>query len=471
VPADSGALLPVRDPATGRLLGVVPNMGARETGRAIAAAAAAQVPWASLGAHERARPLHRWAQLMDEYREDLARLMTCEQGKPLCEARGEIEYARGFISWFAEEAKRHHGEILPTHLPGKRLLTMRAPIGVTAAITPWNFPSAMITRKAGAALSAGCAMIVKPASETPYSALALAVLAERAGIPPGLLSVVTGDPEPIARTLLEATLVRHLSFTGSTETGRLLMSRAAQTVKKVSLELGGHAPLLVFADADPALAVANAMAAKFQTSGQDCLAANRILVHRSLYEAFCGRFADSVRALTVGNGLDPQVTIGPLIGPKAVRKCLEHVEDALSKGARLLVGGKVHPAGPSFFAPTVLADVEADMKIFREETFGPVAAITAFESDDEAVRLANDSEFGLAAYCFGTDLRRLWRTAEQLQYGMIGVNTARITGPPVPFGGIKQSGLGREGARQGLEEYTEIKYVCLDGIDEQSPSA
>jgi succinate-semialdehyde dehydrogenase len=465
IEADSGAQIPVRDPATGEPLGVVPNLGLAETRRAIAAAAAAQATWSRRTVYERAEHLHGWARGMQQWREDLARLMTFEQGKPLAEARGEIDYARSFLSWFAEEAKRGGGEVIASHLPGKRLFALRTPIGVTAAVTPWNFPSAMITRKAGAALAAGCAMIVRPASEAPYSALALAVLAEAAGIPAGVFSVLTGDPQPITRALLESTQVRHLSFTGSTEVGRLLMRQSADTVKRVAMELGGHAPFIVFDDADLELAVAGAVSAKFQTTGQDCLAANRIYVQRRHYDEFCTRFALAAGALKVGNGFEAQVQIGPLIGLNAVRKCREHVDDAIAKGARLLTGGTVHPAGPLFFTPTVLADATAAMRIFREETFGPVAPVCAFDDEAEVVRSANDTEFGLAAYCYGSDLRRLWRTAEQLEYGMIGVNTAKMTGPPIPFGGVKQSGLGREGARAGLEEYLETRYVCVDGVD------
>ncbi len=463
--ADSRATIDVDDPATGKRLGSVPDLGAAEVRRALAAAATAQIAWAKRTVYERATVLHRWAELMEQYREDLARLMTFEQGKPLAEARGEIDYARSFIDWFAEEAKRHSGEVIPSHLPGKRLFTLRVPVGVTAAITPWNFPSAMITRKAGAALAAGCAMVVRPANESPYSALALAALAEEAGLPPGLFSVVTGDARRLSTALLESTTVRHLSFTGSTEVGRLLMRQSADTVKKVALELGGHAPCIVFDDADLERAVDGAMNAKFATSGQDCLAANRIYVHRKLYAAFCERFAAATRALKVGNGFDPDVSIGPLIGARAVQKCAAHVADALAQGAHLLAGGAVHAAGPNFFTPTVLADVTPRMRIFHEETFGPVAAICAFDDEEAVLRSANDTEFGLAAYCFGNDLNRLWRTAEQLEYGMVAVNSAKMTGPPIPFGGIKQSGLGREGARAGLEEYTETRYVCVDGID------
>lgn len=463
--ADSRAQLSVEDPATGKQVGAVPNLGVAETRRAIAAAVAAQPAWAGRTVYDRALVLHRWSALMEQYREDLARLMTFEQGKPLAESRGEIDYARSFIDWFAEEAKRHSGEVIPSHLPGKRLFTLRVPVGVTAAITPWNFPSAMITRKAGAALAAGCAMVVRPATESPFSALALAALAEIAGIPGGIFSVITGEARTITPALLEATAIRHLSFTGSTEVGRLLMRQSADTVKKVAMELGGHAPCIVFEDADLDGAVTGAMNAKYATSGQDCLAANRIYVHRKLYAAFCERFATATRALKVGNGFEAGVSIGPLIGPRAVQKCASHVEDALKHGARLLTGGTIHTAGPNFFTPTVLADVTPRMRIFHEETFGPIAPICAFDDEQEVLRSANDTEFGLAAYCFGRDLNRLWRMAENLEYGMVAVNSAKMTGPPIPFGGVKQSGLGREGARAGLEEYTETRYICIDDID------
>ncbi|MCP3731048.1 NAD-dependent succinate-semialdehyde dehydrogenase [Sphingomonas sp. MG17] len=462
IDADNRETIAVTDPATGDFIGDVPALGRPETLRAIAAAARAQRIWAGRTAAERAHPIARWAELMLEAREELASLMTLEQGKPLAEARGEIDYAASFLTWFAAEGQRLYGDVIPSHISGRRLLTSLIPVGVTAAVTPWNFPSAMITRKAGAALMAGCAMIVKPATETPFSALALAELAERAGIPAGLFSILTGDPEPICAALAESPVVRKLSFTGSTRVGRLLMTESAATLKKLSMELGGHAPFIVFDDTALAPAVQAAIDAKFQTSGQDCLAANRILVHQPLYPPFCDAFATATRALHVGNGFDDGVAIGPLIGPAAVAKCRDHVDDALEKGARLLCGGAPHPAGPNFFEPTVLADVTPAMRIFREETFGPVAAITPFADEAECIGLANDSEYGLAAYCFGGNLNQLWRVAEALDYGMVAVNSVKMTGPPIPFGGVKQSGLGREGSRHGITEYCELKYLCIN---------
>lgn len=461
--ADDGRTLTVIDPATGAGIGTVPDMGAVETQRAINAAAAVQPVWAALTANQRGACLRRWGDLMRKHREELARLMTLEQGKPLAEARGEIDYAASFLTWFAEQGERLDGQVITSHLPGRRMFALRSPIGVTAAITPWNFPSAMVTRKAGAALAAGCAMIVRPASETPFSALALADLAERSDIPPGVFSVVTGSARPIAASLMSSTTVRHLSFTGSTEVGRLLLAQGAATVKKMAMELGGHAPVIVCADVDLDLAVRNVLAAKFQTSGQDCLAANRIFVERPIYERFCARFADAVGTLRVGNGMDAGVDIGPLIDRSAVETCQAHVDDAAKRGARVLAG-RVRAAGERFFAPTVLADVTADMRIFREETFGPVAALLPFASDDEVVELANRTEYGLAAYLFGADMARLWRLGERLEYGMVAINTVKMTGPPVPFGGVKQSGLGREGSHHGIEEYCEVKYLCVNGL-------
>lgn len=464
--AESGSALDVLDPATGRVVGRVPDLGASETRRAIAAASAAQGNWSRLTAAARGRYLRRWGEAMLRDREDLARLMTLEQGKPLWEARGEIDYAASFLEWFSAEGERLEGEVISTHLEGRRLFALRVPIGVSAAITPWNFPSAMITRKAGAALAAGCAMIVRPASETPFSALALAALAEEVGIPPGVFSVVTGSPEPITKEIMADPIVRQVSFTGSTEVGRLLTRQSAATVKRVALELGGHAPFVVCEDADLEQAVAGAVAAKFQTGGQDCLAANRIFVARPIYQSFVKRFTEAVAALKVGNGFSPGVDIGPLISAKAVARCQAHVDDAVSQGARLLVGGKSGDPGPLFYAPTLLSDVTPQMRIFREETFGPVAALISFDGDEEAIRLANDTEFGLAAYVFGRDMGRLWKLAEALDYGMVAINGVKMTGPPIPFGGVKQSGLGREGSRHGISEYTEIKYLCVNGLSQ-----
>lgn len=459
--ASDGGLLPVRNPANGEWLGSVAAAGAKEAHAAIEAAQLAWPQWRALTPDERGRPLRKWAELMRAAREDLALIMTLEQGKPLAEARGEIEYAASFLDWFAEEGRRAYGETIPSHLSGKRLMTVRQPIGIVAAITPWNFPSAMITRKAGAALAAGCPVIVRPADETPFSALALAVLAERAGLPAGIFSVVTGDPRVIAQALTSSDAIRALSFTGSTEVGRALLGQCADTVKRVSLELGGHAPFIVFDDVDIEAATQLAVAAKFQTSGQDCLAANRILVHRSRYTQFVDRFIEITKTLRVGNGLEPGVHIGPLISERAIARCERQVQDAVSRGASLRLGGKRHAAGPLFLSPTVLADTTPEMLIHREETFGPVAAILPFDDERQAVEIANDTIYGLAAYVCTKDLGRALRMSDALEYGMVAINTDRFTGPPIPFGGMKQSGLGREGSRHGLDEYSQIKYVCI----------
>ena len=459
--ASDGGLTPVRNPATGQWLGSVASGGAVEAEAAVQAAAEAWPAWRALTPDMRGAILRAWAARMRDAREDLALIMTLEQGKPLAEARGEIDYAASFIDWFAEEGRRAYGETIPSHLPGRRLLTVRQPIGVTAAITPWNFPSAMITRKAAAALAAGCPMIVRPADETPFSALALAVLAERAGVPAGVFSVITGDARAIAQIFTTSDTVRALSFTGSTEVGRLLLRDCADRIKRVSLELGGHAPFIVFDDADLDAAARLAVAAKFQTSGQDCLAANRIFVQREAYERFVERFVELTAALRVGNGLEPNVQIGPLISERALEHCERQVADAVAKGARLALGGARHQAGALFFSPTVLADATRAMLVCREETFGPVAALLPFDAEADAIDAANDTIYGLAAYVCTRDLSRALRMSEALEYGMIGVNTERMTGPPIPFGGVKQSGLGREGSRHGLDEYTQIKYVCM----------
>jgi len=456
-----GRLLQVHNPATGEKVGCVAYAGAREAEVAVQAAQRAFNAWRYRNPDERALILRRWAQLLREACDDLAIIMTLEQGKPLAEARGEILYGAGFLDWFAEEGRRCYGETIPSHLPGRRLLTVRQPIGVTAAITPWNFPSAMITRKAGAALAAGCPMVVRPADETPFSALALAVLAERAGVPPGVFSVVPGDARAIAATFTSSQTVSALSFTGSTEVGRTLLRQCAGTVKRVSLELGGHAPFIVFPDADLETAARLAVIAKFQTTGQDCLAANRILVHRSVYASFAQRFCELTGALKVGNGLQPGVLIGPLNAERHVRRCEDQISDAVSKGASVLMGGRRHPAGALFLEPTVLGEVSVRMSIWREETFGPVAALMPFDSEEEVLALANDTVYGLAAYVCTQDVSRVMRVCDALEYGMVAVNTASFTGPPIPFGGMKQSGLGREGSRHGLDEYTEIKYLCL----------
>ncbi|MDX1653676.1 MAG: NAD-dependent succinate-semialdehyde dehydrogenase [Candidatus Competibacteraceae bacterium] len=463
--ADGGGTVAVTDPANGDHLGSIPNMNVAETQRAIEAARRSYAQWRNLLPQERTDLLVRWHDLILQNKEDLARLMTLEQGKPLAEALGEIDYAASFVQWFAEEAKRIYGETIPSHLLHRRMMVIREPIGVTAAVTPWNFPSAMITRKAAAALAAGCTMVVRPASETPYSALALAELAERAGFPAGVLSMVTGDPEPIVGELCANPVVRALSFTGSTEVGRLLLAQAAPTVKKMSMELGGHAPFILFPGGDVEDAAYGAVQAKFQTTGQDCLAANRIFAHRDSYEEFVERFAALTRELKVGPGLEPGVEQGPLIDEKAVAKCEEHIQDAVDKGARVVAGGKRHALGGLFFEPTVLADVTPEMKIFREETFGPVAAVLPFTEEQEVISAANDTEFGLAAYVYARDIGRVWRLVDALEYGIVAINTYKMTGYPIPFGGVKQSGLGREGSRHGIEEYSELKYVCLGGIE------
>ena len=463
--AADGRVTEVTEPASGKVIGTVPNLGIAETRAAIASAEKAQVAWRRLLPAERGDLLRRWADLMRENKEDLAVLMTCEQGKPLAESRGEIDYAASFLDWFAEEGKRLYGETIPSHLAGRKMLVSREPIGVAAAVTPWNFPSAMITRKAGAALAAGCAMVVRPASETPFSALALAELADRAGLPAGVFSVVTGTASEVVGELCTNPAVRAVSFTGSTEVGRLLLGQGAATIKKMSMELGGHAPLIVCEDADLEEAVEGAVAAKFQTTGQDCLAANRIFVHQDLYDTFVERFMAAVAKLRVGPGLQHGVDQGPLINAKAVAKAEEHVADAVEKGARLLAGGHRHALGGLFFEPTVLADITPGMKIFREETFGPVAAILPFQDEDEVIDLANDTEYGLAAYVFARDMGRICRLSDALEYGMVAVNCAKMTGAPIPFGGVKQSGLGREGSRYGMDDYTELKYVCLGGLD------
>ncbi len=456
--ADNRQIIEVTNPFDGSFLGTVPNMGVAETRRAVDAAQKAFPAWAALLPQDRAGRLRRWFELLIENKEDLALLMTLEQGKPINESRGEIDYAASFVEFYAEEAKRVNVENISSHLPNRAMSVRREPIGVTAAVTPWNFPCAMITRKAAAALAAGCTMIVRPATETPFSATALAELAERAGIPAGVFNVITGDPNPVVGELCGNPTVRALSFTGSTQIGRLLLAQGAQTIKKMSMELGGHAPFILFPDMDLDQAVAHAIGAKFATSGQDCLAANRIFVHRDIYEAFLERYAAAIAKLRVGNGLDEDCDIGPLMHDRAVAKCEEHVEDARAKGARVLAGGK--KLGGLFYAPTLLADVNEDMQIYHEETFGPVAPVIPFDREDEVIARANDSEYGLAAYLYTNDHSRANRVANALEYGMVALNCVKITGAPIPFGGVKQSGLGREGSRHGMEEFTELKYVC-----------
>jgi aspartate-semialdehyde dehydrogenase len=451
----------VTDPATGAVIGSIPALSAAESRAAVDAASAAFPGWAALLPQDRAAILRKWFTLISDAREDLARIMTLEQGKPISEARGEIDYAASFIEYYAEEAKRANIESVTSHLPDAEVELWREPAGVAALITPWNFPAAMLTRKAAAALAAGCTCVAHPSAETPFSATALALLAERAGMPRGVLNIVTGHAPEIVKPWTEDERVRVLSFTGSTEIGRLLFRQSADTVKRLVLELGGLAPFIVFADADIDQAVEEAIKAKFATSGQDCLGANRFFVERPVYDAFSARFAEATAKLTVGRGMDDP-DIGPLMNERAVAKQREQVEDALAKGARCLTGGKGHAAGPLFFEPTVLADVPADALIMREETFGPVAAIAPFDNEEEVLKRANDTEYGLVAYLHTNDPRRIYRASRALQYGMVAVNRTKVTGAPIPFGGMKQSGLGREGARLGLEAFTEVKYVCRD---------
>ena len=454
----------VTNPATGAVVGLVPKLGAVETRQAIEAANRAWPAWRARTAQDRSTLLLRWHALILENREDLARIMTAEQGKPLAEARGEIGYAASFIQWFAEEAKRVYGETIPAPIASQRIVVIKEPVGVCAAITPWNFPAAMITRKAGPALAAGCVMVVKPASQTPLTALALVALAERAGIPSGVLSVVTGSAGDIGTELSTSPLVRKLSFTGSTEVGRQLMQQTASTIKKVSMELGGNAPFIVFEDADLDAAVQGAMVSKFRNAGQTCVCANRLYVHTKVYDAFAAKLADALRALKIGAGDEEGVGLGPLINDAAVRKVEEHINDAVAKGAKVLMGGKRHVLGRSFFEPTVLTGVTQAMCVAREETFGPLAPLFRFETEDEVVAMANDTEFGLASYFYARDLGRVWRVAERLEYGMVGVNTGLISNEVAPFGGVKQSGLGREGSHHGIEDYLVIKYINMAGI-------
>jgi succinate-semialdehyde dehydrogenase/glutarate-semialdehyde dehydrogenase len=461
VGADSGATVDVTNPATGERLGTVPDCGVAETRRAIEAASAAWPAWRAKTAKERAAVLRRWFDLMMANQEELARLLTMEQGKSLTESRGEIAYGASFIEWFAEEGKRLYGDVIPQHMTDKRILVLRQPIGVACAITPWNFPNAMITRKAGPALAAGCPMVLKPASQTPYSALALAALAEEAGVPRGVFSVVTGSASKIGGEMTTNPVVRKLSFTGSTEVGRLLMRQSADTIKKLSLELGGNAPFIVFDDADIDAAVAGAMASKYRNSGQTCVCTNRIYAQAGIYDAFVEKLAAAAANLRVGSGLDAGTEQGPLIDENAVKKTEEHVADALAKGGRLLTGGKRHALGGTFFEPTVIADATQAMAVAREETFGPLAPVIRFASDDEAIAMANDTEFGLAAYFYARDLSRVWRVAEAIEAGMVAVNSGILSTEVAPFGGVKQSGLGREGSRYGIEDYVEMKYVLL----------
>ena len=465
IDARSRDVMEVDNPATREVVGTVPAFGREETRAAIEAADAAWSGWRSRPAKERARLLRRWFELMMAYQDDLAVLMTTEQGKPLAESRGEIAYAASFIEWFAEEAKRVYGDVIDHPLPGRRIVVLKQPIGVVASITPWNFPAAMITRKCAPALAAGCPVVIRPASQTPFSALALAELADRAGIPPGVVNVITGPSGPMGAELTSNPTVRKLSFTGSTEVGKLLMSQCASTVKKVSLELGGNAPFIVFDDAVLEEAVAGAMASKYRNAGQTCVCANRVLVQDGVHDAFAAKMAEAVAGLTVGAGLEDGVQQGPLIDMRAVEKVEEHIADAVGKGAAVAVGGGRHALGGSFFQPTLLTGVTPAMAVAREETFGPLAPLFRFSTEDEAIRMANDTEFGLAAYFYSRDIGRIWRVAEGLEYGIVGINEGIISNEVAPFGGVKESGIGREGSKYGMDDFVEIKYLCLGGID------
>ena len=462
--AESGGTIEVNNPATGEILGTVPRMGANETWRAIEAAKDAFADWGRRPAKERSDLMRRWYDLIMANVDDLGALMTAEQGKPLAEAKGEVAYAASFIEWFAEEAKRVYGDTIPSPWQDRRLVVIKQPIGVCAAITPWNFPAAMIARKAGPALASGCTMVSKPAESTPYSALALAVLAERAGIPAGVLNVLTGEPKEIGGEMTSNPDVRKITFTGSTEVGRLLMKQSADTIKKLSLELGGNAPFLVFDDADLDEAVEGAIISKYRNAGQTCVCANRLYVQAGVYDAFAEKLVAAVGTLKVGNGFDPEVLQGPLIDFAAVEKIEDHIQDAVAKGGRVLLGGKRHALGQTFFEPTVLSEVTAQMKVAREETFGPLAPLFRFESDEEGIQMANDTEFGLASYFYSRDVGRAWRAAEALDCGIVGINTGLISNEVAPFGGVKQSGLGREGSHYGMDDFLEIKYLCFGGL-------
>ena len=463
--ADGGEAIEVTNPATDEVLGTVPKMGTAETRRAIEAANEALPAWRAKTAKERAGILRKWNDLLLANQDDLGLIMTSEQGKPLAEAKGEVAYAASFIEWFAEEGKRIYGDTIPPHQSDKRIVVIKEPIGVTAAITPWNFPAAMITRKAGPALAAGCTMVIKPATATPFSALAMAVLAEEAGVPPGVLSVVTGSSREIGGEITSNPIVRKLTFTGSTEIGKVLMEQCAGTLKKMSLELGGNAPFIVFEDADIDSAVEGAMMSKYRNMGQTCVCANRILVQDSVYEEFGAKLSQAVSGLNVGNGVEAGVNQGPLIDKAAIAKVEEHITDAVSKGGRVVVGGSRHALGGTFFEPTIIADATTEMAVAREETFGPVAPLFRFKTEDEAVAMANDTEFGLASYFYARDIGRIWRVSEGLEYGIVGINTGIISTEVAPFGGMKESGFGREGSKYGIEDFLEVKYLCIGGID------
>jgi succinate-semialdehyde dehydrogenase/glutarate-semialdehyde dehydrogenase len=460
VDADNGATLDVLNPATREKIGTVPKMGAAETRRAIEAASAALPAWAKKTAKERAVILRRWFDLMLTHQDDLATIMTAEQGKPLAESKGEILYSASFIEWFGEEGKRLYGDVIPGHQADKRILVLRQPVGVVAAITPWNFPSAMIARKVAPALAAGCTFVCKPATQTPYSALAMAELAARAGVPAGVVNILTGGSTEIGGEMTSNPIVRKLTFTGSTEVGKKLTAQCVGTLKKVSMELGGNAPFIVFDDADLDAAVAGALASKYRNTGQTCVCANRFLVQSGVYDAFARKLVDAVAKLRVGDGLKGATDQGPLIDTKALAKVEEHITDAVSKGAKVAFGGKRHALGGTFFEPTVLTGVTPQMAVAREETFGPVAPLFRFETEADAIRMANDTEFGLAAYFYTRDLSRSWRVSEALEYGIVGLNTGLISTEVAPFGGVKESGFGREGSKYGILDYTELKYVC-----------
>jgi succinate-semialdehyde dehydrogenase/glutarate-semialdehyde dehydrogenase len=464
VDADGRGTIPVTNPATGGVIGTVPKMGTAETRRAIEAADRALPAWRAKTSKERAAILRKWFDLMMANQDDLALIMTTEQGKPLPEAKGEIAYAASFIEWFAEEGKRIYGDVIPPHQSDKRIVVIKQPIGVCGAITPWNFPAAMITRKAGPALAAGCTMVVKPATQTPYSAFAMAELAHRAGVPKGVLSVLTGSATEIGGELTSNPTVRKITFTGSTEIGRVLMRQSAETVKKVSLELGGNAPFLVFDDADLDAAVEGAMMSKYRNAGQTCVCANRILVQDKVYDAFAEKLAAKVKSLKVGPGTEAGVNIGPLIDQNAVAKVEEHIQDAVAKGAKVIVGGKKHALGGLFFEPTLLTGVTTSMKVTKEETFGPVAPLFRFKTEEEGIAMANDTEFGLASYFYARDIGRIWRVGEGLESGIVGINTGIISTEVAPFGGVKQSGLGREGSKYGIDDFLSIKYLCMGGV-------
>lgn len=462
--ADSSATIEVTNPANGEVVGHVPDMNAVEAARAIEAARVAMISWRKLTAKQRAVILRRWFDLIMANQDDLGKIMTLEQGKPLAEAKGEIAYAASFIEWFAEEGKRTYGDVIPTHKADARIIVTKEPIGVVAAITPWNFPAAMITRKCGPALAAGCGFVVRPASETPFSALALAVLAEEAGIPAGVFNVITGQSRPIGAELTSNPTVRKLTFTGSTPVGKLLMQQCATTLKKVSLELGGNAPFIVFDDADLDAAVTGAIAGKYRNAGQTCVCVNRFIVQEGVYDAFVAKFAAKVAELQVGNGMDEGVTQGPMINQGAIDKVKDHIADALSKGGTLICGGESHSMGGSFFSPTIISNVTTDMKVATEETFGPLAAIFKFKDEAQAIDMANDTEFGLAAYFYTRDIGRVWRVGEGLEYGIVGINEGIISTEVAPFGGVKESGIGREGSHYGIEDFLEIKYMLMGGL-------